>query len=137
MALVARVQRVKTVIALLLLSLWLPCTMHCQAEALGWLGGDSTCCEQGHKDASSKPDCSECAACNSVESGGYSLPQKVSFVEVLLVVAVHLAPDLLDPAREPVVLTLPAPDSTPQFLCQSWTFDRRAALSPRAPSFLA
>lgn len=111
--------------------------MHCQAEALGWLGGDSACCEQSHKGASSKPDCSDCAACSAVESGGYSLPQKVSFVEVLLAVVVHLAPDLLDPAPESAVLTLPAPDSTPQFLRQSWTFDRRAALSPRAPSLLA
>ena len=136
-ALVSGVQRVKTVIALLLLSLWLPCTMHCQAEALGWLGSDSTCCEKGHADESQKPDCSDCAVCSAIESGGYSLPQKVSFVEVLLVVVVHLAPDLLEPVREPAVLTLPAPDSTPQFLRQSWTFDRRAALSPRAPSRLA
>lgn len=136
-ALVAHVQRVKTVIALLLLSLWLPCTVHCQAEALGWLGSDSTCCEQSHQDAPAKSDCSECAACSAVESGGFSLPQKVSFAEVLLAVTLHLAPDLLDPIREPVVLTRPAPDSTPQFLSQSWTFDRRVALAPRAPSFLA
>lgn len=123
--------------ALVLLGLWLPCTMHCQAEALGWLGGDSACCEKGHADESSKPDCSDCATCSAVESGGYSLPQKVSFVHALLTVAVPLAPDLLDPVREPVALTLPTPDSTPQFLCRSWTFDCRAALSPRAPSFLA
>lgn len=132
-----RVQRVKTVIALLLLSLWLPCTMHCQAEALGWLGADSTCCEKNHPDDAPKPDCSECDACNAVESGGYSLPQKVSFVHVLLIVAVHFAPDLLDSIREPATLTLSAPDSATQFLAQSWTFDRRVALSPRAPSFLA
>ena len=110
--------------------------MHCQAEALGWLGSDS-CCEKGHADESSKPDCSDCAACSSVESGGYSLPQKVSFVHVLLVVAVHLAPDLLDPIREPAALTLPAPGSTPQLLQQSWSFSSRTAPAPRAPSFLA
>lgn len=123
--------------SLVLLAIWLPCTMHCQAEALGWLGGDSTCCEKGHTDDSFEPDCSDCAVCQSVESGGYSLPQKVSFVHVLLIVAVHLAPDLLAPACEPAPLTLPAPDSTPQFLRQSWRFDCRTAPAPRAPSFLA
>lgn len=122
---------------LVLLAVWLPCTSHCQAEALGWLGSDSACCEQSQKDAPAKPDCSECDACNAVESGGYTLPQKVSFVHVLLIVAVHFAPDLLDSIREPATLTLSAPDSATQFLAQSWTFDRRAALSPRAPSFLA
>ena len=111
--------------------------MHCQAEALGWLGSDSTCCEKGHADESSKPDCSDCAACSSVESGGYSLPQKVSFVHVLLAVAVHFSPNLLDPIREPAALTLPAPDSTPQLLRQSWSFHCRTAPAPRAPSFLA
>ena len=136
-ALVSRVQRFKTLIALLLLGLWLPCTMHCQAEALGWLGSDSTCCEQSHTDDSPKPDCAGCATCSAIESGGYSLPQKVDLVPVLLAVVVHFAPDLLDPLREPAALTLPAPDSATQFLAQSWTFDRRAALSPRAPSFLA
>lgn len=111
--------------------------MHCQAEALGWLGSDSACCDQSHQDTPSKPDCSDCDVCSSIEAGGYSLPQKVSLVHVLLVVVVHLAPDLLDPVREPAALTLSAPDSAPQFLAQSWTFDRRVALSPRAPSFLA
>lgn len=126
----------RQIVGLLLLLTWLPCTMHCQAEALGWLGPDS-CCEKGHADESSKPDCSDCAACSSVESGGYSLSQKVSLVPVLLAVVIHLAPDLLDPVREPATLTLSAPDSATQFLAQSWPFDRRAALSPRAPSFLA
>lgn len=111
--------------------------MHCQAEALGWLGADTTCCEQGHTDEAPKPDCADCAVCNSVESGGYSHPQKVSLVPVLLAVVVDLAPDLLAPVREPATLTLSTPDSAPQFLAQSWTFDRRAARSPRAPSFLA
>ena len=111
--------------------------MHCQAEALGWLDSDSTCCEKGHADESSKPDCSDCAACNAVESGGYSLPQKVSFVAALLVVAVRIAPDLLDPIREPAALTPPAPDSTPQMLQQSWSFHCRTAPAPRAPPFLA
>ena len=131
------VKRLWAIVSLVLLAVWLPCTMHCQAEALGWLGADLACCEQVHTDEAPKPDCSDCAACNFVESGGYSLPQKVSFVHVLLTVVVHLAPDLLDSVREPATLTLSAPDSATQFLAQSWTFARRVALSPRAPSFLA
>lgn len=127
----------RNLVAVLLAVLWLPCTMHCQAEALGWLGSDSTCCEKGHADESPKPDCSDCAACSAVESGGYSVPQKVSFVHALLAVVVHFAPDLLAPAGEPAALTLPAPDSVPQLLRQSWSFHCRTALAPRAPSFLA
>ena len=110
--------------------------MHCQVEALGWLGSDS-CCEQGHADESQKSDCSDCAACSSIESGHYSLPQNAAFVNALLTVVLHLAPELLDSSREPAVLSLPAPDSTPQLLRQSWTFHCRTALVPRAPSFLA
>ena len=65
--------RLQTVLALLLLCLWLPCTMHCQAEALGWLGSNSSCCEQGHAGDSSAPDCADCATCSAIEFGGYSL----------------------------------------------------------------
>lgn len=111
--------------------------MHCQAEALGWLGSDSTCCGQSQAEDSSATDCGDCAACSCIESGGYSLPQNAPFIHVLLAVAVHFAPDLLDPIREPVALTLPEPDSSPQFLAQSWSFHCRTAPAPRAPSLLA
>ncbi|MEQ2006883.1 MAG: hypothetical protein ABMA26_08795 [Limisphaerales bacterium] len=130
-------KRLWAIVTLVLLAVWLPCTMHCQAEALGWLGGDSTCCEKGHADESPKPDCSDCAVCSAVESGGYSLPQNVSIVHALLAVTQHFAPDLLAPAREPAALTLPAPDSLPQLLRQSWSFHCRTAPAPRAPSLLA
>lgn len=130
-------KRLWAIVTLVLLAVWLPCTMHCQAEALGWLGGDSACCKQSHKDESSKSDCSDCAACSAVESGGYSLPHKVSFVNTLLVTVIHLAPDLLQHVHETAALTQPAPDSSPQFLAQSWSFQCRTAPAPRAPSFLA
>ncbi|MEN9573995.1 MAG: hypothetical protein RL514_1850 [Verrucomicrobiota bacterium] len=129
--------RLQPLIALLLLGLWLPCTIHCQAEALGWLGSNSSCCEQGHADDSSAPDCADCATCSAIESGGYSLPQKVSRVPVLLFVALAAAPDWFALAREPAALMLPAPDSPPQWLRQSWSFRCRTALAPRAPSRLA
>jgi hypothetical protein len=126
----------KAYVTMVLLALWLPCTMHCQAEALGWLDSDATCCEASHSDESSKPDCSDCAACSSVESGGYSLPQKASFVYILLVVTLHFAPELVAPLREPAALTTFAPDSAPQLLRQSWSFHCRTAPAPRAPSLL-
>lgn len=129
--------RLQTVLALLLLGLWLPCTMHCQAEALGWLGSNSSCCEQGHAGDSSAPDCADCATCSAIEFGGYSLPQKVSLAPILLVIALDAAPDWFALAPEPAAQVLPAPDSPPQLLRQSWSFRCRTALAPRAPSRLA
>ncbi len=124
-------------VGLLLLLIWLPCTVHCQAEALGWLGSDPACCHQGHADHAPAPDCSDCATCSSIESGGYSLPSKVSFVHALLTVVVFNTPDLLSPDHEPVARFFPAPDSSPQWLRQSWSFHCRTAPAPRAPSLLA
>jgi hypothetical protein len=117
--------------------LWLPCTMHCQAEALGWLGGDSTCCEKGHKEEAPKPDCADCAACSAIESGSYSLPQKAVLVPELLAVVVHFEPSGRSLICEPAVLSLPTPDRPPQLLRQSWSFRCRTALAPRAPAPLA
>lgn len=130
-------KRLWAIVTLVLLAVWLPCTMHCQAEALGWLGSGSTCCEQGHAEGTATPDCGDCGVCSALESGGYSLPQKVSFVQVLLIVTLHLAPELRAPVCAPAALTLPAPDCTPQWLQQSWSFHCRTAPAPRAPSFLA
>lgn len=131
------VKHLWAIVTCVLLATWLPCTMHCQAEALGWFGSGSACCEQSHADDSSAPDCMDCAACSSVESGGYSLPQNVSFVHVLLAVAVPFMPDSAAPEREPAALAPPAPDSSPQLLRQSWSFHYRTAPAPRAPSFPA
>ena len=134
---IPRVNLLCRLIALLLLCLWLPCTMHCQAEALGWLGSESACCEQSHSQAPTTPDCADCSTCSSIESGGYSLAPKVVFVHALLALLVPLLPELFAPLRESVPLTLPAPDSAPQFLRQSWSFDCRTAPAPRAPSLFA
>ena len=136
-AYIPRVNLFRRLIALLLLCLWLPCTMHCQAESLGWLGSESACCEQSHSQAPAAPDCADCSVCSALESGGYSLAPKVVFVHALLALLAPPLPELLAPARDSVPLTLPAPDSEPQFLRQSWSFDCRTAPAPRAPSRLA
>lgn len=127
----------RNLVAVLLAVLWLPCTMHCQAEALGWLGGESACCEHGHAENSAAPDCEDCTACQTLESDGYSLPQQVSFVHALLAVESDTTPDGITPVRVPTAVLLPACDDPPQLLRQSWSFRCRTALAPRAPSFLA
>ncbi len=111
--------------------------MHCQAAALGLLGGGSACCEKVHKDESHKSDCSDCADCAAIESGGYSLPQKTSWVPVLLAVTLDAASDWFALASVSAALTLPAPDRPPQLLRQRWSFRCRTAPAPRAPSILA
>lgn len=130
-------KRFQKIVALLLAILWVPCTLHCQAEALGWLGSDSTCCEKGHKEKTPKADCADCATCSAIESGGYSLPQKVVIVPVSLDSFAHFEPGQLHPVRPPTTLKFPASDSAPQWLGQSWSFRCRTALAPRAPSHLA
>jgi hypothetical protein len=134
--LVARVSRLRSLVALVLLTLWLPITQHCGLEAAGLIEADAShdavgCCRE-----SSDPCTHD--GCAVVESG---------FTKPALV-ALKVAPPAAacacllclplwtpEPAAVPV-LTAASPDR-PLDWVPAWHFVRRAAPLSRAPSTLA
>ena len=126
--------RLRPLIAILLLALWLPATLHCALEAAGCLRAEE-CCD-GHTDSACTRD-----ACDTLETG---------FVKpaALHVVLPPFFPDtaarLLDAfcplLLAPTALLLP-PDTgvtgtvaAPPEVARTWHFLVRAAPAPRAPS---
>jgi hypothetical protein len=124
---------------LLVLALWLPCTMHCTLEAAGITL--SNCCEsshgQEHSDGSPATDpCHDCHACSAVESDGMVKADSAVKVQPLLaVVCVLLRLEALTVPTTAEVSRAWA--ISPPELPPSWRFAERAALPPRAPSRLS
>ena len=125
------------IISLLLLLVWLPCTVHCQIESLGLFGSQADCCERGDASSGGPADCHQCNVCQSVESGGYFFIKHTLLLPIIFdFVAEVLSDEPPDPARfrPPHAAD---PDTCPRFLATSWQFHLRASSPPRAPSPLA
>jgi hypothetical protein len=119
------------VIALLLLALWLPATMHC-GLALAFSSTPEACCLAGQGDSESNQRAVHCA----VEKGDYrAAPQEV------LVAAPELFADwcgvrvLVDPTRVETVSGAPLAEAPP--LNRPWQFVVRAAWPANAPSVVS
>jgi hypothetical protein len=126
---------VRKPVLLLLLALWLPVTLHCRLETISGLSF-LVCCQHAGSAPHQDSDCEE-DGCAAVESGGYKLEENPSFeVPCLAFVAVLVFPAAADdtPAREPRVAVAAL---TASELSQGWQFSFRAALPPRAPSFVS
>lgn len=119
-------------VAMLLLALWLPATQHCALEAAGLLDHE---CEA----ASAQPEHCDADACKTIESG--------NFVKQLGVPRITAAPDALfiatilissvpEPGTEAAAILPHASPPGLVALHRTWSFVRRAALSPRAPSLI-
>ena len=123
-------------VAVLLLALWVPATVHCrleQALSLELL----SCCP--HEDAEKTPAHheSDCAndGCAAVESGFYKQEEpEVTPGRPLPALVVLLAPHM-DCGPKCVWVLVAAVSRFPSELAQCWQFSFRAALPVRAPSF--
>ncbi len=124
-------------VAVLLLALWVPATMHCGLESLPGIEFLSCCLQD---DAKSGPapahqdnDC-ETDACATVESGLYKQEDSAQPLSLpLLALAVWIR------AAEPITDSTPAlipASSAPPELPKVWQFSHRTALPPRAPSLV-
>jgi hypothetical protein len=125
------VQRIKTVVAVLLALVWLPAVSCCLIDASG-LRGKPDCCPKEH----SVPGPGNCnKPCGALASATY-LPQQAP----LLVIAPICLP-LFDCAFSLIEIHRPAgvcrelPTNAPPELAGHWQFSFRTALPPRAPSF--
>lgn len=122
-------------LVLVLVTLWLPATLHCKLEELPGLQF-LACCDHENTAPHQDDDCRN-DSCAMVEDGLYKTSNPK--VEVPLPLAVVVLD--LTVAGEATPLTLPNPsqfldDRVPE-LPVTWQFSSRAALLPRAPSFVS
>ncbi|HEX2852001.1 MAG TPA: hypothetical protein VHO24_02095 [Opitutaceae bacterium] len=127
----------RPVIALLLLAVWLPATLHCEVEAAGVTLGSSCCTETDSHGASAAGETCETDGCGIVE-GGFTSSTSLSVSAPLPVFnaspiwALASIP-VLAPAAPPVtgvIEALAAPPGT----ASCWLFVTRAAPLPGAPA---
>lgn len=129
------VSRLLKVAALLLATLWLPATVHCQLETLGF----DTLFACAGDDGAAHADGKGCTddGCQTIESGQVAVAK--SRIEVA-------APALFACASLFCLFEVAAPDVASEFVAsrqdetlplrRTWQFDRRAALPARAPDSL-
>ena len=117
-------------IALLLLALWLPATLHCDLEAAG-LAHPALACHDEHAPGAHADNCA------LVEGGQYHAAIALLKVPAPSLLACTLC--YLTLRAEPPVFVPPvSPEHTdsPPELIRVWQFARRAALPARAPTLI-
>lgn len=127
-----RVPRLLKLVALFLVALWLPATMHCAMEAAGVTRGD-------HHSSSCQDMCKD-DTCHTIE--GVSFTKTSNTLRALPPAVSSLYLCLLNLLPPPVLVDQSAanPAGDPpeiQALDHTWQFARRAALPARAPDVVA
>ena len=121
------VSRLSKLIALLLLTLWLPATLHCALESADLVFASSVCTD-GSNDHCAGDNCAQ------VEDGLFK--QQTDDLQVvapdLAACVCFLCLQLPSPAAPDVLV--PRSAERPQDWVTTWHFVRRAAPAPRAPS---
>jgi len=120
----SRVRRLKTILAMTLLVLWMPATSFCLMENAGWLTKNDGCCDSQSSEMA--PCCALASAIYKMDdsrSGTAPTPAKLPLVDSAVV----------DLSLQPLVCAVECGVSPPE-LAASWQFSSRAAPAPRAPS---
>ena len=130
----AAVQRVRTIIALLMAVAWPLMASHCSLGNLPSLGffacAEDRCCEP-----QPESDC-QSDACAVFESGLYKSETIRLYVPAPPLVVLCLIETQLE-ISGPIAASRVVPDSAPPELARLWQFSHRTALPPRAPSFVS
>lgn len=124
-------------VALFLVALWLPATLHCQLEGLG-LDALFACTDQA--DQSAHTDATGCSdeGCLTIENGQVSLAKSRMDLAALPALAGGCSSCLLQaalPVAAPEISATRQDMTLP--LQRTWQFSRRAALPARAPDLVA
>jgi hypothetical protein len=131
----ARVKWLKTVVALMLLALWMPATSLCLIERAGWFANDN-CCPSSSQSAPNSQSSGE-ATCCALASATYEANNNQTVAVASPIVAFLVLWDLTAVVEElntPQSVSLsPSPPDLPV----TWQFSLRTALPPRAPSFVS
>jgi hypothetical protein len=118
----------RRIAALVLLSLWLPATLHCDLEAAG-LEIAFVC----HDHEVPVAPVSPCAAdaCHAIEDAAYTAIVLNKFVGEAALTVIALLPE---PVEVPAAAISPERTDVPRELGRAWQFRTRAAPPVRAPS---
>ncbi len=117
--------RLKTIVAVALLALWIPATSLCLAENAGLVADSDHC--GGYPSSEASPCC-------LLASAAYKLDDNRAAVLQWLGDAVPLFRDTVEIHRPLVVCLAGNGCESPPELRSSWQFCVRAAANPRAPS---
>jgi len=117
--------RLKTIVAVALLALWMPATSLCLAENAGLVANSDHC--RGCPSQQASPCC-------VLASAPYKLDDNGSVVMPWLGGSVSLFRDTVEVHRPLVVCLEGNGCESPPELRSSWQFCARAAANPRAPS---
>lgn len=125
--------------ALLLLTLWLPATLHCELENAGVFAPHIDChhsdtCGSDH----SKPTCHG-ESHGSIEEDAYKSSFDTVKVPVPVLTTLSCLCRLMEITPETIIVRRisPARSDVPPELAPSWQFTLRAAPAPRSPGYLA
>jgi len=128
-------RRLRSLIALALLALWMPATLHCELEWIGVFDDCSSCDEQSGN-ADGARDC-DADACAIVEKGAYRFGADVLLLKPPELTGwIFLSAIILPEADAIVTRTLDVTASSPEVI-RTWHFVTRAASPPRAPGLLS
>lgn len=122
---------VRRLIALLLLALWLPATLHCDLETAGVHIG--IICHDHETQAESDNHCTD-DACHTLEASALTAFTLTKLVGSVTLSVVALLPT---PLELPADSVRPERTDVPCELGRRWQFSRRAAPPARAPNPLA
>jgi hypothetical protein len=120
------VNRLKVVVAMTVLALWIPATSLCLMENAGWLAKNDGCCDD--QSSTVLPCCALASAAYKIEDGRSATVSPAQQIPLLTDLA-HLdqpVPQQFARVRQSGV--------SPPELSTSWQFSSRAAPAPRAPS---
>ncbi|MSU67033.1 MAG: hypothetical protein EXS40_00440 [Opitutaceae bacterium] len=122
-------QRLRRLLALALVALWLPATLHCDLEAAG-LEIAFVCHDHDTPEAAAAAHCTD-DACHAIEDAAYTAVTFTKLVSGTVLSVVALLPE---PLELPAAALSPASTDVPLEVPRSWQFSTRAAPPARAPS---
>jgi len=122
------VHRLRRLLALALLAIWLPATLHCDLEAAGLEIG--VLCHDHDTPEAAAAHCHD-EACHAIEDAAYTAITLTKLVGVISLSIVALLPE---PLELPAAALSPARTDTPRELLRGWQFTTRAAPPARAPA---
>ena len=126
------VRTLKTVMILVLVTLWVMASNHCRLEHIPALAF-MTCCDHDDSAGSQDKDC-EADGCAAVENQLYKADTSQRVTPAPTVLLTHFLSPVLAELLAPAASSHVLPDAAPMELPRVWQFSYRTALPPRAPS---
>lgn len=123
--------RIRSLVALVLLALWMPATLHCELEWVGAFSDCSSCHEQaGNGDVARDCDADACAV---IEKSAYRFGADVLLLKPPELIGWIFLSAIVLPEPDAIVARRLDATAAPPEVIRTWHFVTRAASPPRAP----